>query len=692
MATLGSFKVSISPEVTGAGKVTGSVGKELDDVTAKAGKFEGIGGKIGKGLAVGAAAGAAALGGLAVAAGKEFASLEQNLGGADAVFQEQSDKIKTWAATSAANFGLSTSAALENANKMGALLQGSGIEADKAAEMTMKMTQRASDAASVMGKDLSEAMRAVEGAAKGNFSMMDNLGVPMTNASLNAYALSKGIDQTFESMEQSEKIGLAYEMFMERTANYEGNFVKENKTLAGSLDILKGSWGSLLGALGTGDSAMIDGAISGMITAIENFAGSIAEVLPKIVDGLVKVISEILPVLLTQIADLLPEVIPMLVNGLGEAIGAIIEALPEIIKSLGAAIVVLLPALIQGVMAIVNSLIEALPEIINELLVLLPTLLPALIQGFIELLIGLVDAVPLLLMAIVDLIPLLIQGLVGQLTIGLPALVEGFAALFMGIVENFGPIMEAVVAIIPALIEGLLGAFGSSSEGFAVGVGLFFSNIPTELARFAGEAMLGLAGFIQELVTTFPARMAEFVAGIVAFFQQLPALAVRFAGEMMSYFQNLPSKMATIGQDIIWGLISGIGSMWSNLMAEIGSFIDGIQGAFLEGLGIHSPSRWMRDEIGENMGAGVGVGLLGSISDVLRDVDAFNARVVGGFATDARIGVSAVEAGELALGNGGGHTTIINQQVPKSDSALDIYLATKRGQMAGMPPAPKKEN
>ena len=49
-----------------------------------------------------------------------------------------------------------------------------GIEQQRSLQLT---EQRAADMASVMGIDMSSAMEAVTGAAKGNYTMMDNLGV-----------------------------------------------------------------------------------------------------------------------------------------------------------------------------------------------------------------------------------------------------------------------------------------------------------------------------------------------------------------------------------------------------------------------------------------------------------------------------------------------------------------------------------
>lgn len=98
--------------------------------------------------------------------------LEQNLGGALAVFGEEN----FWALEKAGkqafkSMGISYSDFLQRANKMGSLLQGSGIETTKSMEMSVEWMQRASDVASIMGIDVGDAMQAIEGAAKGNFTI-----------------------------------------------------------------------------------------------------------------------------------------------------------------------------------------------------------------------------------------------------------------------------------------------------------------------------------------------------------------------------------------------------------------------------------------------------------------------------------------------------------------------------------------
>lgn len=174
--------------------------------------------------------------------------LEQNLGGSEAVFKKYAATMQNTAKTAASAMGLSQAEYLATANKMGALFQGSGFGIGKSAEMTMSAMQRAADVASIMGVEISSAMEAVTGAAKGNFTMMDNLGVAINDTTLQIYAQEKGLGK-LETTQQ--KVNAAMQMFLDKTEYAKGNYAKENETLIGSLTTLKAELSNLAAEAGT---------------------------------------------------------------------------------------------------------------------------------------------------------------------------------------------------------------------------------------------------------------------------------------------------------------------------------------------------------------------------------------------------------------------------------------------------------
>ncbi|MFR7882957.1 MAG: hypothetical protein ACLU3P_03125 [[Eubacterium] siraeum] len=162
--------------------------------------------------------------------------LEQNIGGSASVFKNYAGTIQKTAETAASSLGLSQSKYLATATKMGSLFQGSGFSVAQSADMVTQSMQRASDVASIMGISVDSAMEAVAGMAKGNFTMMDNLGVAINDTNLQIYAQEKGLGK-LETTQQ--KVNAAMQMFLDKSEYAAGNYAKENDTYSGALTTFK---------------------------------------------------------------------------------------------------------------------------------------------------------------------------------------------------------------------------------------------------------------------------------------------------------------------------------------------------------------------------------------------------------------------------------------------------------------------
>jgi hypothetical protein len=286
----GTIAIDNSEANDGIDKTTDKAEKARYKTSQAFGKIGDVAIKTGKVIASGLAVGATAMAGLATKALKLGGELEQNMGGSEAVFGSYAEKMQEKAKDAYGNMGLSASDYLATANKMGALFQGAGFSAETASEMTARAMQRAADVASIMGIDTASAMEAIAGAAKGNFTMMDNLGVAMNDTALEAYALSRGITKSVSDMSQQEKIGLAMEMFLEKTAYAAGNYAKENETLAGSLATAKAALSNFLS--GAGDANSLADAL---VSAGNVIGANIQVMLPRLVQGLNTLMEQLLP-------------------------------------------------------------------------------------------------------------------------------------------------------------------------------------------------------------------------------------------------------------------------------------------------------------------------------------------------------------------------------------------------------------
>lgn len=248
--------------------------------------FENIASGIGKaGTALSAGLTTPAITGIGAVV-KSYASLEQNLGGTQAVFGSFAKTVQNDAKSAYKNMGLSASDYMATANKMGSLFQGSGISQQRSLKLTSKAMERASDVASVMGVDMNLAMESISGAAKGNFEMMDNLGVAMNATTLEAYALEKGINFKWDTASNAEKAELAMKMFMDRTKQYDGNFLKESEsTVSGSLDAMRGAFSNFVSGLGDPEADVAQ-LMNNLKTTIQNFVKNVGGVIKTIWDNL----------------------------------------------------------------------------------------------------------------------------------------------------------------------------------------------------------------------------------------------------------------------------------------------------------------------------------------------------------------------------------------------------------------------
>jgi antitoxin component of RelBE/YafQ-DinJ toxin-antitoxin module len=315
---LGKAFVQIVPSAKG---IKGATAKLMSGEAKDAGEKSGL--SIASGIKK-----AIAVAGIGMALKKSLdlgGELQQNLGGTEAVFGKHADTLQAKAKEAYKNMGLSASDYMATANKMGSLFQGSGVSQVKSLDMTEKAMQRAADVASVMGLDTSMAMESIAGAAKGNFTMMDNLGVAMNATTLKAYALEQGINFDWNTADNAQKAELAMQMFMDRTSQYEGNFARESEeTFSGSIGAMKAAAEDLMGNLMLGQN--VDESMGALVESASTF----------LFQNLIPSVGNIFKSLPSAAATFLKTGIPELVSSGGELINGIVtgaaEKIPELIE------------------------------------------------------------------------------------------------------------------------------------------------------------------------------------------------------------------------------------------------------------------------------------------------------------------------------------------------------------------------
>ena len=305
-----------------------------------------------------------------------FGELEQNLGGAEAVFGSHVDAVVGKSKSAYKDMGVAQSEYLATANKMGSLFQGSGLSQERSLELTTKAMQRATDVASVMGIDTSQALESIAGAAKGNFTMMDNLGVAMNATTLQAYAAGKGINFVWNKASNAEKAELAMQMFFEKTEQYAGNFAREaESTLTGSIGMAKSALQTLKENLGN-----IEADLKPMIMNLLNSVKAVVRNAAPVVQNVTNAILEQTPSLLNAGAQMVNSLLDGLVSNLAPILSGAVDVVFTLVDGIVANLDPIMQAAVTLIVVLVGALADNIDKVIDAAFTLVDSLVNALLQ------------------------------------------------------------------------------------------------------------------------------------------------------------------------------------------------------------------------------------------------------------------------------------------------------------------------
>ena len=182
----------------------------------------------------------------------------------DVAFGSMADSAYDFAKTAQEQFGLSELSALRYSGILMSMFNASGIAQKQAAEMSTTLTGLAGDIASFYNIDQEEAFTKLRSALAGEVEPMRALGVDMTVASMEAYALSQGITESWQSMSQAEKVMLRYNYLMSATAAQQGDFARTSGSFANQLRLLTLNIQQLAATIGQGLIAAVLPAVTAL--------------------------------------------------------------------------------------------------------------------------------------------------------------------------------------------------------------------------------------------------------------------------------------------------------------------------------------------------------------------------------------------------------------------------------------------
>lgn len=352
--------------------------------------------------------------------------------------------------------------------------------------------------------------------------------------------------------------------------------------------------------------------ISQLGTVVEQTFRAIGQAIPQAFSGLSGVISSLVgsgnqiqtlfATILTTISGVLGTMDFSALTNLAQAI------LPALKSGFQTFLGYVTPAIQPLLNAFVNlwNAIQPIVNVIASSLMPVFQILGAFLGGFVSGVMGALTTAFNVLAGVARVLTPVIQfvGSVIQALAPIFVTVAGFIGQLMGQFAGFNGVLGVVGNVVSSVFSGIIG-FGSRLFGSLSGV---FNNIANGfriMGSGLGSVGSGIANTFNSIIG-FAGRMVSGIIGAVS------GVAGRIASHFSGVFGAISraiGNVTDIGANIVNGIAQGIRGAWGAVTSAIGALTDMIPKKMRSLLGIHSPSRVMRDMVGKFIPQGIAVGM-----------------------------------------------------------------------------------
>lgn len=290
------------------------------------------------------------------------------------------------------------------------------------------------------------------------------------------------------------------------------------------------------------------------------------------------------------------------------AIQPSLQALGEQFMALGEAIMPALTQIGTLILDLATTLIGALAPVIQQIVEAVTAAMPTITAA--------IQFVANVLAVIIGVVVQVVSAFVsfGQTLVSAAQSAADFVA-------NVGSFLSGLPGVIWGFLTGALGNVANF-------VGQMASNAASAGSQFLGNiggALGGLAGRVGGFLGSAIGQAANFVGQMASKASQA---GQQFMNNIVSTLSGIPGRVASIGGQIVNGIANGIRGAAGAVVSALGGVVNQAVEHAKSMLGIHSPSRVMRDLIGKNIARGVAVGIEDETATAVSAVRAMSAQVV----------------------------------------------------------------
>lgn len=312
---------------------------------------------------------------------------------------------------------------------------------------------------------------------------------------------------------------------------------------------------------------LVAGKLSGFASTIGTYLGVIGNAFAPILEKAASFVPQLLGFMnIAAVVALVAVGLGLLYSQFGEQIDQILLMMqtkgPEVITNFCNGIVTALPNLIAQGSALLLSLMETITA--N---------LPAIVSGGIAI------------------VTSLIEGIAAQLPTLIPAALKMVLTLAASVLSNIGQLITAGMKLLTGLAQGIVNALP-----------VLIDKVPMIIGRLASSIISNLPKILAAGVKIIVILASGLVSAVPQLIGKIPAII----GQIKNAFTSI--DWGSVGHNIISGIANGLSGAAGKIVSAAKDAASKALDAAKNFLGIHSPSRVFRDQVGKMMALGMGIG------------------------------------------------------------------------------------
>ena len=613
---------------------TSDFDKNTDQAKEKAGVFSDVlkADLVGKGISA-AWDGLKRLGGavkdFATDAVMSYGEIEQLKGGIETLFGDSAQKVLADADQAFRTAGMSAADYMDTSIQSAAsLINSLGGDQKKAAElMNMSITDMA-DNVNKMGTNMEAVQNAYRGFSRGNFTMLDNLALGFAGT-------KEGMQDLLDKAQEIS--GIEYDIssysdiveaihVVQDEMGITGTTAKEAAgTIQGSMGAMKAAWENFVAGIADPDANLGD-LITNLVDTSTTALDNIVPVLGRTLSGAGVVIKKLAPVVMEKI----PEIFNDLAPDLGEAALAMVEYIADAFMENVPKLLEAGASMIQGLS---EGLVEGIPQFLEMALPLIENFSEAFrenvgkfvdvgIDFILNLAQGIMDSLPML----IEQVPQIIINFAGAINDNAPKLLVGGVQLIWIIIQGIISAIPTLIANIPKIFEAILAVWTALNwvnlgknviEFIKNGIDQLMNNLPQALKDIGNKAIEWFKGVDWANAGT---QAIDFIkSAIISVATKVPQEVLNIANKAWDWFNDV--DWVSLGSNIIDGIVNGLSAGIGWLKEKARQVAEDALNAAKDFLGIKSPSKVFRDQVGKMITAGLSIGIDDGAVDAIKSAE-----------------------------------------------------------------------